>query len=130
MEQETASETSGRRLVYFAAERTLMAWLRTALSLMALGFVLDRFELFLELSLSEASDAGSPSPHAWLGIPLVVIGAAMAATAAARYAAFAIGYRRERRTEPGHGLLVGSAFAVVVALAGLALAYYLFRLVR
>ena len=36
--------------VFFAAERTLLAWNRTASSLMAFGFVIERFGLFLQLS--------------------------------------------------------------------------------
>lgn len=43
---ETSIELS-RRLVYHAAERTLTSWIRTALSLMTLGFVVDRFDLVL-----------------------------------------------------------------------------------
>ena len=35
--------------VLFAAERTLMAWNRTSISLMAFGFVIERFGLFLEI---------------------------------------------------------------------------------
>lgn len=33
--------------VYFAAERTLLAWQRTALTLITLGFVIERFGLFI-----------------------------------------------------------------------------------
>lgn len=35
--------------VLFAAERTLLAWNRTSISLMALGFVIERFGLFLDI---------------------------------------------------------------------------------
>ena len=35
--------------VYFAAERTLLAWLRTGLTVMAFGFVIARFGLFLQI---------------------------------------------------------------------------------
>jgi putative membrane protein len=35
--------------VLFAAERTLLAWNRTSISLMAFGFVIERFGLFLEI---------------------------------------------------------------------------------
>jgi putative membrane protein len=66
--------------VFFAAERTLLAWVRTALTVMALGFVVARFGLFLTLvSASGAPSAASHQNH-WLssvlGIALVVVGAA------------------------------------------------------
>ena len=35
--------------VFFAAERTLLAWVRTGLTVMGLGFVVARFGLFLRL---------------------------------------------------------------------------------
>ena len=34
--------------VFFAAERTLLAWIRTALALMGLGFVVARFDVLAE----------------------------------------------------------------------------------
>ncbi len=35
--------------VFFAAERTLLAWVRTGLALIGTGFVVAKFGLFLEL---------------------------------------------------------------------------------
>jgi len=35
--------------VLFAAERTLLAWNRTSVSLMAFGFVIERFGLFIHM---------------------------------------------------------------------------------
>ena len=35
--------------VLFAAERTLLAWQRSAIALMGFGFVVERFGLFLQL---------------------------------------------------------------------------------
>jgi putative membrane protein len=35
--------------VLFAAERTLLAWNRTSISLMAFGFLIERFGLFLQI---------------------------------------------------------------------------------
>jgi putative membrane protein len=43
--------------VLLAAERTLMAWNRTAVSLMAFGFAVERFGLFLELYVREDGTA-------------------------------------------------------------------------
>ena len=39
--------------VYFAAERTLLAWVRTGIAIMAMGFVSSRFGLFLALQAFE-----------------------------------------------------------------------------
>ncbi len=39
--------------VYFAAERTFLAWLRTGFTVMAFGFVVARFGLFLRLLRAE-----------------------------------------------------------------------------
>ena len=39
--------------VLFGAERTLLAWNRTSISLMAFGFVVDRFGLFLQIARRE-----------------------------------------------------------------------------
>ena len=64
--------------VYFAAERTLLAWIRAGLTVMALGFVVARFGLFL--TLLSASSGASTSEHRghWsssaLGIALMVLG--------------------------------------------------------
>ena len=41
--------------VYLAAERTFLAWIRTGLALMGIGFAVSRFNLFLrELGASES----------------------------------------------------------------------------
>jgi len=41
--------------VLFAAERTLLAWNRTSISIMAFGFVIERFGLFLKIIGREES---------------------------------------------------------------------------
>jgi putative membrane protein len=63
--------------VYFAAERTLLAWIRSGLTVMALGFVVARFGLFLTLmSASSGAAAGHVGhwPSSALGIALIAIG--------------------------------------------------------
>jgi len=46
---------------YLAAERTLLAWIRTGLALMGLGFVVARFGLFLQ-EFQVAQHAGPAHP--------------------------------------------------------------------
>ncbi len=57
--------------VFFAAERTLMAWNRTALTLMAFGFVLERFGLFLHV-MHHSGPAGRDLSF-WIGIAFITL---------------------------------------------------------
>jgi putative membrane protein len=119
-------ETSAQRLVYLAAERTLFAWVRTALALMALGFVVDRFGLFVRQLISASGGQLHPKPFSfWAGTALVILGVLMTVVAAVRYSSFALRYRREGSTEPGYGLSLGILFAVLTAIAGTAIAVFL-----
>jgi putative membrane protein len=64
--------------VFFAAERTLLAWLRTGLTVMALGFVVARFGLFVRLLSLQAPQTVANGEHgasAILGVLFVVVGA-------------------------------------------------------
>jgi putative membrane protein len=66
--------------VFFAAERTMLAWLRTAIGLIGMGFVVARFGLFLRLVRTH-DDAALHLPSAVLGVALSLAGAAAAAVA-------------------------------------------------
>lgn len=64
--------------VFFAAERTLLAWLRTGLTVIGLGFVVARFGLFIRLLALERSPAAAPehsAVSAVLGVLFVLAGA-------------------------------------------------------
>ena len=64
--------------VFFAAERTLLAWVRSGITVMALGFVVAKFGLFLSLLATSSSANSTLHPNNGLsnifGIALVVIG--------------------------------------------------------
>lgn len=67
---------AGDPRVYFAAERTLLAWLRTGLTVMALGFVVARFGLLYQL-LPVEGERGQPSMlSSYLGATMVAVGIA------------------------------------------------------
>lgn len=77
--------------VFFAAERTLLAWVRTGLTVMALGFVVARFGLFLNLLSVQAQ--GGPTPvqsnaSAILGVIFVAVGAVTVLLAAIQHRRF------------------------------------------
>jgi putative membrane protein len=124
--QHSGSEAAGRQLVYFAAERTLMAWVRAALGLMALGFVIDRFGLILRHVVPGAGEQLHPREFSfWAGTLLVAFGALMAFVAAGRYLHFSIAYHRAGDTRPRQGILMGVLFAAVLGLFGLLIAAFL-----
>jgi putative membrane protein len=129
-DMDKSAETSGRRLVYFAAERTLLSWVRTSLTLMALGFVIDRFGLFMQKTLpGNQVDIGSRYFSYWVGAAFVFIGVLMNIVAAVRYWRFALRYRREGSTEPGPGLSLAIVAAVVIAVAGTVVGLFLLTVV-
>jgi len=125
-EHDTEQITNAHRLVYFAAERTLMAWVRTALGMMALGFVIDRFGLVLRKITPLTGKLHDTHTYSfWGGNLLVLVGALMALVATIRYWRFALDYRRKDSTNPGHGIYLGVFFTAIIALLGFLISGFL-----
>lgn len=62
--------------VFFAAERTLMAWNRTGLTLMAFGFVMERFGLFLHMLKATPRGLGRDFSF-WIGVAFIALALAV-----------------------------------------------------
>jgi uncharacterized membrane protein YidH (DUF202 family) len=75
------------RRVHMANERTFLAWIRTSISVMAFGFVVERFSLFVRQMAAYVGKAAPihPSYSAIIGIILVGIGALMGVLAFFRF---------------------------------------------
>jgi putative membrane protein len=87
--------------VYFAAERTLLAWIRTGITIMAFGFVVARFGLFLRLLRAEGGEvAHRAGVSPYLGAALVVIGIVAIAAGTKRYQEFCRRLGREALPSP------------------------------
>jgi putative membrane protein len=71
--------------VLFAAERTLLAWQRTSIALMGFGFVVERFGLFLRMMSSQPLSMPQRAFSLWLGVGLLVIGAAVSIVSALQF---------------------------------------------
>src|SRR5512139_2741501 len=71
--------------VLFAAERTLLAWQRTAIALMGFGFVVERFGLFLRMVSGQPLTASQRGFSLWLGVLLLLMGAAVAVLSALQF---------------------------------------------
>jgi uncharacterized membrane protein YidH (DUF202 family) len=72
-----------------ANERTFLAWVRTAIAVMAFGFIVEKFDLFLEVAAPSLGGRPLSLPgHRFgniAGLALIALGIAMVAVAAARF---------------------------------------------
>jgi putative membrane protein len=112
--------------VRFAAERTLLAWVRTGVALMGFGFVVARFGLFLR----ELSAAGhGEMPHStglslWIGIALVTLGVVMTLLAAGQHWRIVDRLSRGAPYKPPRWSL-GLIVALALAMLGIGMVAYL-----
>src|SRR5262249_15279753 len=72
-----------------ANERTFLAWVRTAIAVMAFGFLVEKFDLFLEIA---APSLGGRQPSVpgqkfanFVGLALIVVGTGMVAVAGSAF---------------------------------------------
>lgn len=85
--EEKQRNDSTRVREHLANERTLLAWIRTAIALMALGFVVARFGLFLrEITASSGRPVQSGAAYSGpIGIALVASGLLAVVISTARF---------------------------------------------
>jgi uncharacterized membrane protein YidH (DUF202 family) len=93
MEDKATSRVLNRR-VHMANERTFLAWIRTSIGIMAFGFVVVKFALFIKQIASLLATGGFSEMHvvqppngysSFFGIAPVGLGALMSVLAFVRY---------------------------------------------
>jgi putative membrane protein len=115
--------------VFFAAERTLLAWVRTGLTIMAFGFVVARFGLFLRLLAAQHVAGATPTASRTdfsniVGIALVLTGTACMILGAFQFRGDVVSLPAED-VPRSHPPLYPVALALALAALGLGLAAYL-----
>jgi putative membrane protein len=112
--------------VFFAAERTLLAWTRTSLTLMAFGFVVERFGLFIQMLLPQQSETLQRGLSFWIGLSFIILGAFASIAAVVQYRRFLRTLKPEE-IPVSYLTHLGSWANLIVAILGVALSAYLFR---
>jgi putative membrane protein len=111
-----------------ANERTFLAWVRTAIAVMAFGFLVEKFDLFLDIAAPSLAGRSLSLPGQGFGniagLALIVLGTAMVAIAAARFLITAK-YIDSEEQHPGTGSRFDIALAALLVLLGCALSLYL-----
>jgi len=123
-EQQKTESGSARAREHLANERTLLAWIRTSIALMGLGFVVARFGLFLrEISAIGGHVVQSGSSYSGpIGIVLVASGLLAVAVSTFRF------FQARDQIEKGRfvpEIFAEVAIVAVTLVAGAALIAYL-----
>lgn len=115
--------------IFFAAERTLLAWLRTGLTIIAVGFLVSRFGLFVKIfavQVPSLAHYASTLLSASLGVSFVVIGSLAIATAAFQHHRY-ISSLSEASLPVSYSSKLAVTLSFFIALLGLILAAYLWH---
>jgi putative membrane protein len=115
-----------------ANERTFLAWVRTAIAVMAFGFVIERFDLFLQvmapqMAQRQLTQHGQSFANV-AGLIFILLGVAMVVIAGLRF------FRTSKEIEseqsvPSPGERFDVALAALIGLLGAALFLYMSRAV-
>jgi putative membrane protein len=110
-----------------ANERTFLAWVRTAIAVMAFGFLVERFDIFLKIaskSLGKHITVSGQVTGSLVGLALIISGAAMVLTAMIRFTRIRIAIADETPHD-AEGFKLDLVLAGFIVVLGIGLAIYL-----
>ena len=116
-----------------ANERTFLAWVRTAIAIMAFGFVVEKFDLFLRIAGANSAGQAMLGGHQFVGdiagLLLILLGGGMMVVAALRFRKIAADIdAAELRRGPGERADF-TLVALVVLLGAVLFVYLVYTLI-
>jgi putative membrane protein len=112
--------------VLFAAERTLLAWNRTSVSLMAFGFVVERFGLFLQIAGRDEIKIFQRHISFFVGMSFVLLAAFVAIYSIWQHKRI-LKTIRPVEIPAGYNLNAGMVVNGIIGILGIALSIFLTR---
>ena len=110
--------------VFFAAERTLLAWSRTSITVMVFGFVVERFGLLAKLMLPRGAEIIERSISFWVGLIFILFGVALSFVSTSQYLLVLRTLRKEE-IPVGYWRHLGVVTNLMLGILGLLVAGYL-----
>lgn len=111
--------------VFFAAERTLLAWTRTGITLMGFGFVIERFGLFLHMFMTIEGKEWQRDASFWVGICFILLGAIVEFSSVMQYRSV-LKTMKPIEIPEGYWVNIGVCTNLVVAAIGVVIILYFF----
>ena len=112
--------------VLFAAERTLLAWNRTSISLMAFGFVVERFGLFVDIVGRDEIKIFQRHISFYIGTSFILLATFIAVYSLWQHKKI-LSTLRPVEIPSGYNLYVGMITNGIIGVLGIALIIYLSR---
>lgn len=111
--------------VFFAAERTLLAWTRTSLTLMGFGFVIERFGLFMRILMAAEGQKWQRDASFWVGISFILLGSIVGFVSVVQYRAIVKTLKPVEIPE-GYWINTAAYTNVILGMCGIAIVFYFF----
>jgi uncharacterized membrane protein YidH (DUF202 family) len=121
MSTDTRPAQVRNRRVHMANERTFLAWIRTSVAIMAFGFVVEKFSLFVKQMAYYLGKETVPPPQGYssmIGIVLVGLGVVMGVLAFIRY-------KKVERQIDDDSFQPSTILSVLLALSIIAIGFFL-----
>ena len=110
--------------VLFAAERTALAWSRTSVTLMALGFTIERFGMFIRVFATQKGLPFTDNSSFWIALSCILMAVLFSLLAMVQYKNF-IRTLKPEEIPAGHNIYLAFIINAVIAVLASSIAVFI-----